>query len=304
MFLKIFESEFLKRKMYSNLFTLYKLMNKKETRDSILSVLYKEDRKKFEEIIEKEMNDCEKGEIYFKLSDFDKSFFYLKKCKDKKFKNIKILSEIQYYLARNDVFKGESMVKNINISEFRGYERYIGEIFYKLRNFKMCDSLLKNREDFYSLLLRAKSNIFLNKIERADSLISKAILRYPDNDTVYKALFIYFLIKMEEKENISLIIKLDERLEKGEDLGSEIEKLGDKWKKFFILKKKIQEGEFVEIEEEFINKNLIASVYFEGYEMSLKKGDKEKAIKFLDYIIKNFKDTPYFIIAQRRKINL
>jgi len=169
-----------------------------------------------------------------------------------------------------------------------------------LAKYRKADSLLKGFENFENLFLRAKANIFSEKLGRADSIISKTILRFPDDENIYKALFIYYLLKFEDKENVKKILKLNEKIEKGLNIDLSEYDLKDKWKHFFDLKIKVSKGEFFEVNDTLLDKNLLASLYFEGYKNCIKKGKKEEARKFLEYIIKNFKDTPYFIIAQRK----
>ncbi len=131
-------------------------------------------------------------------------------------------------------------------------------------------------------------------MEKADSIISKIVLRFPEEENIYKALFVYYLLKFEDKESVKEILKLDEKIEKGIYIEPSEYRLSDKWKYFFNLKIKVEKGDFFEVKDTLLDKNLLASLYFEGYKNSIKKGKREEAIKFLDYIIKNFKNCKYY----------
>lgn len=291
-----FLREFLERKIYDYAFEIFNLLNQTKKRDSLLIFLYENDPENFFNIVSKKLNDCEKVQILINTKNYERAFYFSKNCDNRK---LKILSSLFYFIDKNDIKKVDSILSD-NLDLLKENKEEMGKIYYYLGKYRESDSLLKGFENFENLFLRAKANIFLGKLERADSIISKAILRFPYEENIYKALFIYYLLKFEDKENVRKILKLDEEIEKLGNINLSEYELKDKWNHFFDLKIKIKRGEFFEVRDTLLDKNLLASLYFEGYKESIKKGRKEKERMFLEYIIKNFKDTPYFIIAQRK----
>jgi len=291
-----FLREFLDRKIYDYAFEIFDLLNHRKKRDSLLVFLYEDDPESFFNIVSKKLNNCEKVQIFIKTKNYKRAFHFSKNCNNEK---LKILSSIFYFIENNEIEKADSVLSN-NLKLLKENKEELGKIYYHLAKYRKADSLLKGFENFENLFLRAKANIFSEKLGRADSIISKTILRFPDDENIYKALFIYYLLKFEDKENVKKILKLNEKIEKGLNIDLSEYDLKDKWKHFFDLKIKVSKGEFFEVNDTLLDKNLLASLYFEGYKNCIKKGKKEEARKFLEYIIKNFKDTPYFIIAQRK----
>ncbi|MEO0254877.1 MAG: hypothetical protein ABIN20_05610 [candidate division WOR-3 bacterium] len=291
----IFLQEFSRRKKFDYVIEIYDLIGEKEKRDSLIVFLYKKDPINFKNFLEKNLNNCDKLNFYLKIGDYRKAYNLKEKCNDEK---LKILSDLYYFIFSEKKSKAESILVN-NLSKIKEEKLEIGKIYYYIGNYKISDSILKNFNYFDILLIRSKISIYLDRKEKADSLLSKAILRYPDDDEIYKALFIYYLLKFEKKEDIKLIIKINEKIENNFDFEIK-EDIGEKWKNYFNLKNKVKNAEFFEIKDTLLDENLIASLYFEGYKISLQKGKKEEAKKFLKYIIDNFKDSLFFTVAQRK----
>lgn len=291
----IFLQEFLRRKRIDYVIEIYGLIGKKERRDSLIFFLYKRDPINFKNFLEKSLNDCEKLDFYLKTGDYKEVYVLKEKCNDER---LKIIADIYYFIFSDKKNRAESILIN-NFSKIKEEELELGKINYYLGNYKISDSILKNFNYFDILLMRSKMNIYLDRKEKADSLLSKTIFRYPDNDDIYKALFIYYLLKFEKKENIKPIIEINERIENNFDFEIK-ENINEKWKNYFKLKNKVKNGEFFEIKDTLLDENLIADLYFEGYKISYQKGKKEEAKKFLKYIIDNFKNSLFFTIAQRK----
>ncbi|MEN3045394.1 MAG: hypothetical protein ABDH49_00175 [Candidatus Hydrothermales bacterium] len=291
----VFLREFLKRGEFEYVVEIYNLLGEKRQVDSLVYSLYKNDPVFSKKIIDKFFDNCVKVSFFLKVEDYKEALRHREKCEDEK---LRLLTEIYNLIFSNKKTKAESIVvNNIKILENENIE--LGKIFYFLEDYRVADSLLRKFNNFEILLLRAKINIFLEKIERADSILSQAILRFPEDEKIYKALFLSYLIKFEEKEKIKFIVEYDEKIEKDEDFEMN-GKIDEKWKNYFLLKKEIRKGNFIEVKDTLFNSNFLSILYFEGYHVSIKNGNKEMAKKFLKYIIENLKDSALFIVAQRK----
>ncbi|MEN3043621.1 MAG: hypothetical protein ABDH37_00185 [Candidatus Hydrothermales bacterium] len=291
----IFIREFLKRGEFEYVIEMYSLLGKKKQVDSLVYFLYENDPASLRKIIDKIFNDCEKISFFLKVENYNEALNYRGKCKDEK---LNILTEIYSLILSDKKSKAESIaVKNIKILADESLE--LGKIFYNTGNYKAADSILKKFNNFDIFLMRAKINIFLDRIERADSILSQTILRFPEDEKIYKALFLYYLVRFEKREKLKLIVECNEKTEENKDFELEGE-IDEKWKNYFLLKKEIRKGNFFEIKDTLFDSNFLSILYFEGYHFSLKEGNKETAKKFLKYIVDNLKDSALFIVAQRK----